>query len=126
MKAKKLINPHGQVVKLYGSNRQIALITGLSQSSVESLMVGRRVCIKGWISCHPKAKKRMKEILDHFQLHNIETGEVAYTWNRSEEFQEQHNIPYSACWKIRRSKPVHRKWINKKTYDLLYGNPIKL
>lgn len=120
----KLISPHGKEMKFYGTHKQIAKATGLSVASINSLATGRRVNIKGWLSCHNKAKKQVKYILETFTLFNIETKEVAYTWSRTNEFEKEHNISSLSTYRARRgNRPMVKNWIKKKTYDLLYEGP---
>lgn len=79
------------------------------------------MCIKGWLSCHSKMKKRVKDTLDHFTLHNIETEEMAFTWHRTNTFKDETGLRTTQIANIRRGeRHIIKKWITKKTYDLLY------
>ena len=117
-----LISPELKRIKV--KNRRIfAKEYGLSYNSICSLVTGRRIGIKGWLSNHRKNRKRVKSLIKRYTLVNLRTGDQVYVWPGVKQFAEKEGLSYLVLNRLISGViPKYKDWIRKDTYDLLYTN----
>lgn len=117
-----LISPENKLVK-FESSTVARQKTGLSKRCMDDLMRGDHVCVWGWKSTHPKVRRKVKYVIDHYTLINLVTKEEVIARRRMlKDLDEKYNVRHRTVQHLIDGRYIlHKNWIIKKTYDLIYG-----
>jgi len=112
---RKFISPTGEVVKTK-TIKEFSDKYGLEPVGARMLACGMLKSFHGWMSFHPKAKKKRKRIMT--KLINVQTYAEETLGNTVRAFADKHNLcSYEVCNLLTGKRFIYKNWVLRKTYD---------
>jgi hypothetical protein len=115
----KWVNFQGETIKTK-TVKEFSEKTGMRYSNALSLACANKLTLNGWMSTHPKAKKRRERVLT--RLVNLKTGEISFLGNSANRWARQRGLCENEVWKLLNGwKIAYRDWVTEKTYRATHG-----